>query len=295
VKPADYAGDMEWMNFWGPYIYWDAQAPYGKTEREPVWHFLMARDIRENTDREYPIGRRPKLMAFPHALEGRSWVTEPEHLSMAFDSYFFNRWEASIGYFFPQGYDARYWRAFAEATGRAALCEKFVADGRRCDGECSVETVPEYEKRISVESKYTPVFRDESLLQHVAYDHERSRIVAVLNFSDRADAFFVLKARGLSGSFAIVDDKGVSYRPGRWRRLWRGEELASGVMLYVAAARTKVFFIVPEGSQAAPEAVSSITAGAMRENYESRRGELRASLVTAVPSGKIVRPKYRFD
>ena len=299
VKPADYAGDMEWMNFWGPYVYWDAQAPYGKTERSPVWHFLLAKDIRENTDSMYAQSSRPKLMAFPHALEGRSWVTQPEHLAMGFDSYFFNGWEAAVGYFFPQGYDARFYRAFAEATTRAALCEKFILDGKRNDESCIVEPTAEYEKRFTLDVKYAPVVKDVSLLQYAAYDHQGSRIVAVLNFSDYADAFFTLKSGGMKGRFLLVDDKGVIYRPGRWRKTWSGEELAKGVLLYTGAARTRVFFIVPEGSGLAPKAESSIEAGEVSRIYSSRRKELADRLAAGasanMKSEKIVRPKYRFD
>lgn len=299
VKPVDYAGDMEWMNFWGPYVYWDAQAPYGKTERSPVWHFLLARDIRENTDRTYAPGKRPKLMAFPHALEGRSWVTQPEHLAMGFDSYFFNGWEASVGYFFPQGYDARYYRAFAEATTRAALCEKFVLDGKRNDESCSLEPVAEYEKPFTLDAKYAPLVKDASLLQHAVYDRGDSRMVAVLNFSDYADAFFTFKSGGMKGRFLLTDDNGVIYRRGRRRKTWDGEELAKGVMLYTGAARTRVFFIVPERSGLTPRAKSSIDAGEIPRIYASRRKELADRLAAGasadMKSEKIVRPRYRFD
>jgi hypothetical protein len=299
VKPVDYAGDMEWMNFWGPYIYWDAQAPYGKTEREALWHFLLAKDVREYTDSEYSPDRRPKLMAFPHGLEGRSWVTQPEHLAMGFDAYFFNRWQAAVGYFFPQGYDARYWRGFAEATSRAALCEKFVVEGRRCDSDFVLNTVAEYEKPVTIDSKYTPLIKDASRLQHAAYKYEGSQIVAVLNFSDYVDAFFTLKAKNLSGKFLIVDDKGVIYRPSSWRKAWSGEELASGVMLYTAAARTKVFFIVPESSKLYPKPRAKLTAGAISKLYRMRQKELsdliKAKTNADAGSEKIVRPKYRFD
>ena len=299
TKPIDYAGNLEWINFWGPYIYWDAQAPYGKTERAPVWHFLLAKDIRENTDRTYAQDKRPKLMAFPHVLEGRSQVTQPEHMAMGFDAYFFNRWQAAIGYFFPQGYDARFFRAFAEATTRAALCEKFVLDGTRNDASCSVQPLAEYEKPFTLDAKYVPLMKNVSQLQSAVYDCGASRIVAVLNFSDYADAFFTLKSAGMDGRFLLVDDKGVSYRPSRWRKTWNGAELAKGVMLYAGAARTRVFFIVPEGSEMAPKATSAITADRIAEIYRSRRAQLADRLAAGVSadekSEKISRPKYRFD
>jgi hypothetical protein len=121
----------------------------------------------------------------------------------------------------------------------------------------------------------------------------------VLNFSDYADAFFTLKAKNLSGKFLIVDDKGVIYRPSSWRKAWSGEELASGVMLYTAAARTKVFFIVPESSKLYPKPRAKLTVGAISKLYRMRQKELsdliKAKTNADAGSEKIVRPKYRFD
>ena len=299
VKPVDYAGKMEWMNFWGPYIYWDAQSPYGKTERAPVWNFLLAKDIRQHTDETYPKGQRPNLMAFPHGLEGRSWVTQPEHFAMAFDAYFFNRFQATIGYFFPQGYDARFWRKFADATTRAALCEKFVLDGERLDDKCSLTPVTEFESPVTIDTKYTPRIENASLLQYASYGLQGSRIVAALNFSDYADAFFTLRMDGLDGEYHLVDEKGVMYRPGKFRKTWKGNELSRGVLLYVGAARTRVFFVVKAGEDLPVQATSSITAARMKELYASIRSDLalrlRQGASDDAATEKIVRPKYRFD
>jgi hypothetical protein len=182
ARPIDYAADLCWINPWGPYVCWKSDMPYIYEKRLPLNHFVTAKDIREQTDRDYPEGRRPKLMSFPHGVQGLGWVTQPEHLEMALDSYFFNRWEASVVYFFPQGLDARFWRAFAAATTRAAKCEPYVLDGRRADDACVLEPVAEYAVPSACVTMFLPKYKDVSMLQHAAYDLGGGRLVAVLNF-----------------------------------------------------------------------------------------------------------------
>jgi hypothetical protein len=124
-------------------------------------------------------------------------------------------------------------------------------------------------------------------------------MVAVLNFSDYADAFFTLRMSGLDGEYRLVDEKGVMYRPGRLRKTWKGNELSRGVLLYAGAARTRVFFAVKAGEALPVPAASSITAAGMEELYASRRADLarrlRQGAADDAATEKIVRPKFRFD
>ena len=115
------------------------------------------------------------------------WITEPEWLGLGLDSFFFNGWEASVVYFFPKGYDARYWRSFAEATERAAKYEDFVHDDRRCDGEITHKTTDFNRILKGKVSQYLP-YADVSLVQYAAYEKDGKLIVAVLNFADRESA-----------------------------------------------------------------------------------------------------------
>lgn len=184
TKAIDYAGSLEWMDPWGPYPFWNLDGVFARQEGFNVAYWFAAKDVREQVDRDYTPPNRPKLMAFPQGAMACEWITEPEWMGLGLDSFFFNGWEASVVYFFPKGYDARYWRSFAEATERAAKYEDFVFDGRRCDGEVSLRT-PGFSQicKGKVVAPYLP-HADVSLVQHAAYEKGGRLIVAVLNFSD---------------------------------------------------------------------------------------------------------------
>lgn len=274
ARPIDYAGDLKWINPWGPYVCWNPQMPYAGRKRAPLAHFIVAEDLRKQTDRDYPSGRRPRLMAFPHGMQGLDWVTQPEHLEMGMDSFFFNGWEASVVYFFPQGLDARFWRAFANATTRAAKCENFVLDGVKTSDRCRLRCVPEYAAPSGYVTMNLPQYRNEPMLRHVAFDLGGERMVAVFNFWDEAEAYFRLETQGLpTGDYTVVDENGVRYAKGAVKT-WTADELASGVPLMVGAARTKAFFIRPAGR--ADGAVSEMSAERLRSQYETRRPALSA-------------------
>ena len=276
ARPIDYAGDFRWMNPWGPYVGWDSDSPYVHQKRQPLSHFVVAKDIRLQTDRDYPAGRRPRLMAFPHGMQGLAWVTQPEWLEMALDSFFFNRWDAGVVYFFPQGLDARYWRAFANATTRAAKCEEFVLDGVPSSGRCRVEPVAEYASPCTLVTEHLPQYVDVPMLQHAAFDLGGARLVAVLNFWNEGEAFFSLCADDLAdGRYSVADDAGTVYASDSADGLWIASELHRGIMLMVGAARTKAFFIRP--ASRADDAALRCSAREMREAYGRRRAALSAA------------------
>ena len=187
TKAIDYAGHLKWIDPWGPYPFWNLDSLFTQREGFNVVYWFAAKDVREQVNKDYPLPNRPKLMSFPQGAMACEWITEPEWLGLGLDSFFFNGWEASVVYFFPKGYDARYWRAFAEATERAAKYEDFVFDGRRCDGEVTLGT-PGFSKIYKGRvSQYLP-FADVSLVQYAAYEKGDRMIVAVLNFADREPA-----------------------------------------------------------------------------------------------------------
>ena len=204
AKERHYAGEMAWMNPWGPYPCWMLDGAFAGAEGfNAIYHFV-AKDVRAQVDRDYPAAKRPKLVAFPHGSQTDEWITEPEWIGLGLDAFFFNRWEASVVYFFPKGYDARYWRAFAEATDRAAKYEDFVWDGRRCDDEVTLRT-PGFNKVFrGTFDKYLPGVRDVSLVQRVAYEKDGRMIVAVFNFADATDAAVEIAAAGFEPAAGSV-------------------------------------------------------------------------------------------
>ena len=272
-RPAAYAGDLEWIEPWGPYGYtWAAGEPYVYVKSRAMAMFWGAADLRAQVDADYPAGRRPKLMAYPHGVQG-GWICQPEVVGIELDSCFFNRWEATMLYFFPLGCDARYWRFFAEATTRAAKYEDYVIDGVETTSRVAAECVPEFAAPASYGTRYVPKSANASMLQTRAFDLGGRRIVAVINFWEKGEAFFKLKSSGLKGRFRVIDEDGVAYVKDGSCDTWTAEELARGVDLAVGAMRTRVFEIVPIEESVSPS--RRMTSGRLRAIYESRREELK--------------------
>ena len=215
-------------------------------------------------------------MAFPHGMQDLNWVTQPEHLEMGLDSFFFNGWEASVVYFFPQGLDARFWRAFANATTRSAKCEAFVLDGVSADSKCRLKSVAEYASPCRFVTAYLPQYKNEPMLRHKAFDLSGSRMIAVFNFWDEGPAFFRLEADALpEGNYTITDEDGVRYLNRGGASTYSAAELRLGVPLIVGAARTKAFFIRPDVMS--DGAVSEMTTERLENFYRRRRATLFAA------------------
>lgn len=237
VQAIDYAGALKWIDPWGPYPWWDASRSYQPGTDRYLEYFIAARDVRGQVDRDYGKSA-PKLMSFPHGIQCTTCITQPEGIGLALDSFFFNRWEASIPYAFPKGCDARWWKAFADATTRAATYEDYVLDGRLCSGEVSLELDPAKPFPPPVEKVCAPYLDDAlnvSLLQHVAYELDGRRIVAVFNFAERDVAHFTLRASGMkSGRYRLEGQSCTA------------AQLEKGVALAVAPSRCRVFEITKE-------------------------------------------------
>lgn len=243
-----YGESIAWVNPWGPYCFWDTKWAYepAKFEGLLVNQFVAAKDVRADVDRTYPAGRRPKLMAFQHANEGSAapgnlWLTQPEWMEISMDAHFFNRWEASLLYYFPRGFDARYWKAFASHVSRAAQYEDFVWDGRRIDDLVSATATPEtaaaYPRyKGSILQRYTDI----PLLQTAAYQLGDERIVAVFNFRNETAVDFDLKMDGLA-----VGDYCLSIEGDAKIHVLSASQLKAGVRFSIAPSRCRVWRIVP--------------------------------------------------
>lgn len=248
VQAIDYAGALKWIDPWGPYPWWSADSPYVEKPADLLSYWCAAKDVREQVDRDYPASARPKLMALPHGYQGEDAICQPEGVSLSMDAFFFNGWEAAALYTFPKGFDARWWRAFAEAGARAAKYEDAVFDGVRVDAK--VKLVPDAgypAPAKNVLGRYLAWTTDVPYLQCAAYDHGGRRVCAVINFAHAARARFTLRAEGLApGRYEVVDENGATWPGSRLRGTFTAAELASeGVRLAVAPLRTTVFEIRP--------------------------------------------------
>lgn len=248
VQAIDYAGALKWIDPWGPYPWWSADSPYVEKSADMLSYWCAAKDVRKQVDADYRPPHRPKLMALPHAFQGDDAICQPEGISLAFDSFFFNGWEASIAYTFPKGFDARWWRAFAESTTRAAKYEDAVFDGVRVDGSVRLEPDSDFPAPAEkVLGQYLSWTKNVPYLQCAAYDHAGRRVCAVINFAHTAQVRFTLRAQGLkAGRYEVVDENGERWSRSDSGATFTAAELSSGgVRLALAPMRTKVFEIRP--------------------------------------------------
>ena len=278
ASPADYAADFRWINLWGPYVPWRASHPYPNERARHIAHFVCARDIREQIVADYPLAaKRPRILAAPQGTSG-DYFTQPEAFEMAFDAYFFNGFGGCCPWVFPMGADARYWRAFANASRRAAAYEDVVSVGHAVDDMVTVETVPEYAAPVERLMNHVEKWRDVPQMFTTSYDSAGGRIVAVFNCWQKGEAFFTLKAAGLpAGKYAVCSHDGILWTKSRSIPVYTAEELAKGVFLSVGACRTRVFEIVPKGGKPCVRPVSFMTDERLRAAYAERRAALAAA------------------
>ncbi len=130
--PRDYMRELPVIQAWGPYIYHRFTRPYVyrlgehlslyRRAVEPIAFLESAIEIPE---------ARPELIAFPQGIQAGDWIQEPEALAFQTLAFFISGWHGSIAYFFPGGFDGRYYRAMAEANTLIADHEQIVFKGKR--------------------------------------------------------------------------------------------------------------------------------------------------------------------
>ena len=272
--PIDYAGKFKWIDPWGPYSHWDAAVnPYVYSKIFSLRIFTKAREVRLAVNKDYPLPNRPRLLAFPHGHQGISRVTHPESLKLDLLTYFFNGWEAATVYYFPKGYDARHWKAFAEATTTAARYEEFVFKGRRVDEKITLTPVQPYAADTFIVDHLLGRPHKFSMLQHAAYEKGNALAAAVFNFWYHGEAFFNCKVRGLEpGQRYTVKCNGNRFVDAQGRG-FTGRELAAGVMLHAGIARCAVYEIAPE--KAEDKKLPAVTPAALERVFKSALPALR--------------------
>lgn len=275
--PIDFAADFRWINLWGPYLPWHSFLPYEEERGRYVGPWLVAHDLRGSIDRDYPAGHRPKILSAPQGTMPE-WLTEPENFELLFDAAFFNRLEACAPWMFPVGADARYWRAFARATARAAKYEDIVLDGTDVTDRVELTAAREYAAPVKFALRNMPWAKDVPQLLVNAYEKDGVRIVAVFNCWQKGEAFVSLVCEGLAdGAYEIVSDDGVLWAKSREATTYDALELEGGVSLSVGAARCRVFEIRPAGTKGPTAATRILTDATLNRHYAKRRDALRAA------------------
>lgn len=277
VSTREYAGSLKWIQPWGPYARWETRKPYVYSKERYLNYFVAAKDVSEQLERDYGKASKPNLMALPSGMQDDVWVSQPEELAMAFDAFYFNGWRAVAPYSFPRGYDARYWRAIAGATERAAKYEDWILDGVRVDGAVTATTVPEFATPCALVTVYVPAATNVPLLRTAAFRLNGTTAVAVFNYWLKGAAFFDLRVDGLEdGLYEVVDENGVRFAKSASCAVWTARELkTSGVRLMTGAVRTRVFEIRPKGASGRRDVRQTVLPRQLDELFEALRPKLK--------------------
>jgi hypothetical protein len=244
---VDYGSNFKYINTWGPYPHWDALVPYFYRKVSNLYTYIAGGHVRKFTDKNFPAGKRPKLLGLPHGNQLQFWLTQPEAITMDVLSLFIQGYYATAAYHFPRGYDNRYWNAMAKANKLIAQYEDFVFNGQEFSGITVKPHSPYPSPAKELSYRWLPDDKNIPLLQVKSYKLDNRLLVAVGNFWEKANVFFMLQVKGLERDkkYVVVQtDKKRYFRPEN-APVWTGQDLAKGVLLHAGALRWEFFTIKP--------------------------------------------------
>ena len=248
-----YADKIPLLNAWGPYPWQTVMRPYNYVRGYNLSTHCLTRDSVDYVRAEIPEGKRPRLLGFPHGLQGNLWTTEPESMAMDILTYFINEYDGQLVYAFPKGYDARYWKALADANTAIAAFENFTLDGTTDRGHEIVSATPypapspRFLKApcggIDVKK-----WADASMLQSWEYRLGDRRMVAVANYWQRGECFATLSFEDVKRGRGYLLREPLAHRvygAEDGAATLTGSALRDGVMVHVGAQRFAFFLLEP--------------------------------------------------
>ncbi|MFA7232114.1 MAG: hypothetical protein WC071_12660, partial [Victivallaceae bacterium] len=255
-NPADYLDKLPWIEVWGPYIFQPFTKPYEYYTGIHLITYMAARDMKKFVaDRMPDQAKRPKLIAFPHGLQGNDWVTEPEALGFEYLCFFLNGWEGAFAYHFPRGYDQRYWSELAKTNSTIAEYENYVFKGHRKNSINTViaspvpaATFPKSWLEGGNFLQKLPDLASASLLQSVSYELDNKRMIATGNFWLKGEIFFKLKVGSLDKRMKYVltqPDQNRCFANAAGNIALSSADLEKGILLHVGALRWNFYVLEP--------------------------------------------------
>jgi hypothetical protein len=127
-------------------------------------------------------------------LQSASWVVLPEEIGLQMLAAFLGGAQGAYLYYFPMGYDGRYWRSAAEANDLIAEYEDFVCRGRRVT------------ERFAVTPR-TALFQHADYQANLAcraFERDGRRLIAVANFDFLDEAVLDLACRDLPAAEYVL-------------------------------------------------------------------------------------------
>ncbi|MBR7139866.1 MAG: hypothetical protein IKD44_10005 [Lentisphaeria bacterium] len=277
-SPLDYMAELPWLEPWGPYIFSSFTEKYNYYPGIHLITYTAAHDNKAFLKRYIKDpAKYPKLIALPHGFQCGTWVTEPEAFAFETLCFFLQGWEGSFGYYFPKGYDHRYWNALARANSVIADFEEIVMKGEELKGaSCKVETpvprpfFPAYWSEGGNFKKRLPGLAKAEMVQLKSFRNGKNVAVAVGNFWQKGEVFVKVSVRGVDKKVRYTVNSSENYSLG----IFSGEELAGGILLHVGALRWNILAIQP-GAKTKGEVISqSAIAGMMKKRLPAIKKSL---------------------
>ncbi len=258
--PRDYMANLKVIEPWGPYIFYNPDDNYIYNSGIHLITYYAGKTIKEYVKKYVPnVGKRPELIAFPHGLQLNKWVTEPEAISFEMLCYLVNGWNGAFVYYFPRGYDSRWWNALIVANRDIAAYEKIILTGKRIKQANLISVtplppanMPEYWAEGGNFIKKLPMLKDAKLIQYEEFQLEDKRLIAVGNFWQKGECFFKLTMNDLKpdGRYIVSQSRlNRCFTPDDQRVYWTGKELQSGILLQVGALRWAFYTVEPYNPQ----------------------------------------------
>ena len=250
--PYEYAGKTKWLNVWGPYIWFIGERPYVYSKGAYVryWETIRraARDYKATLK-----GPRARLLAMPHGNQvSTTALGQPEGMAMDQISAFLAGFDASQLYFFPRGYDHRFWAELGRSSRLIALNEDMVMGGKVLDTLEVTPLSPFPAPLRNIRPAMMPDIKISPLLQGVLFAKDGKYLAAVGNFWEKGDVVFSLRIAGLpAGKRWIVAEKAFGRQFTRSKGvLYSSGELEKGIPLHAGALRWVFFELAPAAAPA---------------------------------------------
>ena len=248
-SPLDYMAELPWLEPWGPYIFSSFTEKYTYYPGIHLITFTAADDNKKFLKRYIKNpAKRPKLIALPHGFQCGTWVTEPEAFAFETLCFFLQGWEGSFGYYFPRGYDHRYWNALARANTIIAEHENIVMKGQLSKA-ASVTVLtpvpkpffPAFWSEGGNFKKRLPGLASAKIVQLKAYRNGKNTVAALGNFWQKGEVFAKLSVKDLDKKGTYTVNSSDNYSLGTFT----GAQLAKGITVHAGALRWNLLTILP--------------------------------------------------
>jgi hypothetical protein len=283
ISVLDFADQLPVLAPWAPYIQDLLGKPYQYIPGKHLALHAGASGVREFLDGQFPADKRPRIIAYV-MLAPFAYFKQPEAVQFDYLTYFLDGYQGAFLYFFPEGYDARYWKAMARTHTLISQFEPYVMSGvRKADHEIKPETplAEATEGSLQECTLYDDAKKDQwkhaSLLQSWEYQRQGKRLIAVADFWQQGECFFRLTPKGLVAAQRYVlsePAEGRVYANPKAEIAWSGEDLQKGLLLHVGAMR-QVFFVLQPYEEGKTYGATTILPRQMRSALEQRLPGIR--------------------